>query len=302
MKDQIISWIQGPRNYHQGVAIYYQYGHNNILKQRFNRSKNETTESLLFTELCRLANISENAANALPRKAKSKTIIIASQAQSEYMDDSLLSLMQKLGIDSASLESEGTPENITNADDLTKDAFEGARKVFSELPESSRKIIKMREEFPFLRDDNCPVEIKLLVHDMFNDYDKYREAHKNLTEVPETAEIEELYTLAETAVESFLLNREAWDELEYYKANNEILGKHPIMLDYNKNKEIKELSDIDLTKKVNNVRGYIAKAKTTISEGESKQDATKIEAGNERLKKWTDELTLLLAELELRKK
>ena len=52
-----------------------------------------------------------------------------------------------------------------------KEELENAQSTYSEAPETVRKAIRFREEFPFLRQPDCPDELKVLVADMFSAYD-----------------------------------------------------------------------------------------------------------------------------------
>lgn len=298
MKNQIIAWVQGPRNFYDGVAIYNKYGHNLILKRRF-ANKNETTEILLFSELCKLAGISETQANKFPRLAKNNTVTIE-KPKVEYQDDTLIALMAKLGVTTSDLEAETEPQKIEDAGITAKSAYGVAKRIYTSVPETTKRIIKIREEFPFLKSPDCPIEIKVLVHDMFTEYDKYRDAHLKLTEAPDSAEIGETFAFAQTAVESYLSNRAMWKELEHYKEKNEILGEHPILQEYNQTKELKSLSDIDLNQKLLNVRSYITRAKNKINQAAGNEK--KILEGKESLDKWESVLKLIEAELNSRKK
>lgn len=298
MKAKIIAWIQSPRNFYEGAAIYNIYGHNLILKKRF-ANKNETTEALLLTELCKLAGISEEQAKRYPRFAKSCTITDNKPAV-EYVDDTLLALMDKLGLKTADLEGEDIPGSISGADEKVQAAYTGAKQVYIAIPETTRRVIKIREEFPFLKADDCPVEIKILVHDMFSEYDKYRDAYLKLTAAPEDVKNEELFSLAQTTIESYLSNREMWEELEYYKKHNTILGNHPALQRYAIETELKALSDIDLNQRLLNARSNLTKAKNKIKDANG--DEKKLKAGNDGVVKWDPILKLIETELAARKK
>jgi len=298
MKNKIIAWIQGPRNYYDGVAIYQQHGYNNVLKKRF-ATKNDTTESLLFTKLCELANITEEQANRLPRMAVNRKPIPVVHPIKEYMDDALLQLMEKIGIDTATLEAETIPEDISE-NEIKKAAFAGAQKVYTDLPETTRRVIKIREQYPFLRSKDCPDEIKLLVHEMFNQYDNYREAHQRLVDAPDNTDLQESFDNAMTTVESYLSNRELWDELNYYKEKGEILGKHPLFEQYNREKELKSLTDLELSDKLRNARSNLSKAKNKLEQ--SAGNEKKIKTANEGIEKWSATVDQLNKAIESRKK
>jgi hypothetical protein len=84
---------------------------------------------------------------------------------------------------------------------------------------------RIRDEFPFLRRSDCPVELKILVADMLTAYDAYKLAHDSLFKA-ET--FEQIHKASRDTVENYLENHLIWDELNYYKEKGAILGKHPI--------------------------------------------------------------------------
>lgn len=295
MEKEIKEWLQGSRDFYVGVTLYNKYGHNRVLKNRFS-SKSSTTQALLLTELCKLANLTEDQAQRLPRKAKTKAFEYPkSKVLVSHPDDIVLQLLSQLGVTTSDLESEDVVELLKDKSELDKIAFDTARKEYVELPEVARKTIKIREEFPFLKEDNCPDAIKLLVHDMFTEYDKYRAAHKRLSEAPENEDLDVLFTDAQTTVESYLSNRQIWEELEHYKEHGTILGAHPKLVEYTFQKEIEALDDAELLKKRNNARSNVSKAKKAFEALESDEN-------KDNLSRWEDTLNVISKELDSRKK
>ena len=292
MEKEIKNWLQGSRDYYEGVTLYNKYGHNRVLKQRFS-TKSSTTQALLLTELCKLANITEDQAQRLPRKAKIKPVI--EEPKVKYADDIIFELMKQLGVSSGDLESDSLPESLTGRSEDIHEAYKSAKNTYAEFPDTVRKTIKLREQFPFLNENSCPDELKLLVHDMFTEYDKYRLSHKNLTEAPENTEIEQLFTDAQITVESYLSNRQIWEELEYYKEHGAILGEHPKLAEYLYKKEIAGLDDAGLIQKRSNARANVSKAK-------KKYEAEQNETTQEALNKWSDRLNIIDKEVESRAK
>ena len=60
MKEQIISFLEGPRDYSQGVALYEQFGPNRMLKAKFRQlGECEMTRGTLIEELRKLSGMSE---------------------------------------------------------------------------------------------------------------------------------------------------------------------------------------------------------------------------------------------------
>lgn len=82
---------------------------------------------------------------------------------------------------------------------------------------------RIRSEFPFLSDKNCPDDLKILVADMITAYESYIAAHTELFDVKDE---KEAFEAADKVIENYLDNRAIWDELNHYKVNGKILGKH----------------------------------------------------------------------------
>lgn len=72
-KNEITAWLQGPRDYRQGVALYDACGYNKMLKRRFALDNSQLTQALLVEELRKLAGLTEAQFAALPRFAKKPT-------------------------------------------------------------------------------------------------------------------------------------------------------------------------------------------------------------------------------------
>lgn len=310
MKEQIISYLEGPRDYSQGVALYEQFGPNRMLKAKFRQiGECEMTRGTLIEELRKLSGMSEAEFAGMHRKAHH----IPSKAEQPvspvpvrmYADDLLIALASRLGVTVEKLVSDDfVKERLSQSPDMEqvrglKEELENAQSKYSEAPETVRKAIRFREEFPFLRQPDCPDELKVLVADMFSAYDLYRESHRMLVETPDDVATGETYLWAKTAVENFLENRQMWEELEYYKNNGEILGKAQVMRQAREKQEISSLTDLELSKQLGNAKSNISKGKNEL---EKAPDEEKRAKAMEKTRKWTERKNLLEAEMESRKK
>ena len=90
-----------------------------------------------------------------------------------------------------------------------------------------------------------------------------------------------------------------WEELDYYLANGEILGNLPIFELLKLRKEISDLSDMDLIKKLNTTKPNITKSKKAI---ETAKDAEEKAEAEKRMAKWQQVKSEVEAEIERRKK
>lgn len=135
---------------------------------------------------------------------------------------------------------------------------------------------KMRDEFAFLNEKDCPSELKILVADKMTAYKNYTEAQAKLT-AHANKEIEltedEVSELTKSSVENFEENQNIYNELNHYKETKEILGVHPI---FNKLKMEREVAAMD-NKELHNYIGSSAKFFTVKKQELSKEkDADKI--------------------------
>ncbi len=89
-----------------------------------------------------------------------------------------------------------------------------------------KKTLKLREEFPFLGKKDCPEEYAILVNKMLTAYDDYRHDRDKLYNLDKN-NLEECYQGARDVLDAHILNREIWEELNYYKIHGTILGKLP---------------------------------------------------------------------------
>lgn len=96
-----------------------------------------------------------------------------------------------------------------------------------------------REEFPFLNNSDCPIELKALVTDKFSSFYQYRKLHSQLWDCINRQECADL---ARNILSNYQENRLIYSELDYYKRHGVILGKHPIFKHYNKVAGLRKLS------------------------------------------------------------
>lgn len=305
MKELIIAYLKTHRNFYDGVALYEQFGANRMLKAQFRKiGETEAIKKTLFEELRKLAGLTEQEFKSLKRVAFVAAPRVVPIAPKVYDDDQLLALADKFGITVDELVSDETAEKILSCDEYQdqleelRDELEAAKTKYCQVPEAIKKTIRFREEFRFLNAPDCPDELKVLVADMFSAYDQFRAAHESLVNMPDNASIAEAFKEAQTAVESYLDNREMWDELEYYKEKGEILGKAECLKALVEQKEISSLSDLDLSKQISNARSNISKAKASLQAAENDEDKAKAETN---LSKWESRKSLLETELETRK-
>ncbi len=168
--------------------------------------------------------------------------------------------------------------------------------VFKDAPEDVKQGIKLREEYPFLAEEDCPDEFKILVADKFTALDKFVENRQELKALVATgATNEDLFEIAKKTVGDYELNLDIKEELNYYKDHKEVLGKHPIFAERMLKEKVNGLSPVDLSKRQKNLRSYVSrdeKAFNKMEEGDAKL------AFGQKIEDWKKELHLVDARLE----
>ncbi|MDV2459775.1 hypothetical protein CMT44_05030 [Elizabethkingia anophelis] len=141
--------------------------------------------------------------------------------------------------------------------------------VLQDMNETEKTGFKIYDRYPFLREEDCPNEFKILTADAITAFHNFKEAHTDLFNevvLPENTELtnEEIYAIAAKLLSDFELNREIHAELEYYAENKEILGEHEIFADLKKQRELDALTSADLSRKIGNIASNISKKKTKL--------------------------------------
>lgn len=169
----------------------------------------------------------------------------------------------------------------------------------TEAQETVRKMMRFREQYPFLDSPDCPDVLKILVADMFTAYGNYKAAHARLQALGD-ADAATAAADCETVVNEYLKNREIRDELEYYRENGTILGKAARLREAAAAEDLSNISDVDLIGQLRSAGVQESKAKKAVEEARSKGLSNdKAEAA---LEKWGNRKKTLKAELDRRKK
>ena len=222
-KDLVLDYLAKDRKWASGVQLYYQVGISQNYKRQINSSR-PTASNLrnLYLALARDVGIQE------------------------YKVQHILTLpLNHPNLENYKLKSEenviSVPQNghYNHGGDMVL----SKEQVAEHLKE--RKSLSLREEFKFLSSEECPDEFKILVSDLITDYHKYVKTHENLSNVS----LDELYKEADATVTAYVNNKLAWEELEHYKLNAEILGLHPLFKYKEKTDKFKDMSLEDLVKK-----------------------------------------------------
>lgn len=268
MKEEIKKYLQGPRDYREGVSLYQKYGINLRLKKQFAVNETAATRAIMIEELRKLAAMTEAEFKNLPRLA---------------------------------LMSESAPKTDVEKQHIAP--VENPEKVTEPIPatETQKKIIRFRENFPFLNQPDCPDSLKILVADMFTSFGNYKNSLEKLYALGDR-ESEEAARLCETTVEEYLKNREIWDELEYYKEHGKILGKAAKFRELEKAEELSKLTDVELVNKRRSAEVNISKRKKALEVALDAHEEDKMAKERAALSSWQEKKEAIDRELEARKK
>ncbi|WP_298119355.1 hypothetical protein [Flavobacterium sp.] len=200
----------------------------------------------------------------------------------------------------------GTPVVAINAKkQFLNELSEKAAAVISSVTGENFEGIKVedfqnvREEFPFLNEDNCPDVMLIVVGKRITAFKKYQALHAKLQEVnegkhPETTEEEKLQ-LAKDAEAAFAENRLCWEELKHYDTNKTFLGKHPVFYESNIKNEVDLMTNEELIKfKSSSVKYFSTNKKDLITFAGNTE---KVEAINKRIADREFKLSLVNAKL-----
>lgn len=180
--------------------------------------------------------------------------------------------------------------------------------VFDQAPDEVKEAIKLRDEFPFLDDRDCPEEMYILVGKKIAHYKAYVKAHENLLVTikdtdkdasPIAMTSEEVTALALQAVEDFTINQDIYNELNHYNETGKILGSHPIFIERKLKESIDALTVEKATKRISNLDNYIRRDQKNAEKATTDKDKEKYLL---KVKTWKVELGLIKAKFNFSNK
>ncbi len=246
MKEEIIKFLEYDRSYNGAIALYSKFGRNALFLRQMNlKGETEKTKEALFYELFKLTGLSGKDYH----KIMNTPVLSKAETAVSVDNESAVSAFSATS-SSDPADSLGDPQNNLNL-------------LLDKAPLEFAKSLKLRQEFPFLKEQNCPNELKILVADMLTAYYNYVEAHPKLL-LAESAE--DISALAGTVVENYLENRSIWEELNYYKENGVILGEHPKLKELAFRNEIADMTTPELIKLKDNLYNKITRTKKQITD------------------------------------
>lgn len=170
-------------------------------------------------------------------------------------------------------------EQRTKSKDETKDVFS---KVLQNMNDEEKKGFKLFAQYPFLRNEDCPDEFKILTADSITAFHNYNTTHTELFNKVanvENTELdnEEIYKIASGLLENFELNHDIHAELEHYQKTGEILGNHEIFADLRRERSFNDIPDLELKQKIKNIGDQITRAKKGLKMSKSPEKIAELE-------------------------
>ena len=170
---------------------------------------------------------------------------------------------------------------------VNKARIESRADIIAKNHESNRKEqYRVRTQWPFLSDPECPPELKLLISDKITIYTNCVKTYESLSDAQENDLCNKLRIL----VTNFVDNHKIYQELQHYKKTNTTLGEHPIFAQIRRIKDLRNLNTIELFKKKKNIENNLWRTKAKLKK-EKRDDL--VRQRNEKIK----ELQMQLAEV-----
>ena len=149
------------------------------------------------------------------------------------------------------------------------------------LPQEVKASIKLRDQFPFLRQADCPDVLKVLVSDLISAYDTFKSAQPKLHDALDAQTAKKL---VDTIKDNYVANKQAYAELEHYKNTSTILGEHPLFERLALKEEITKMATLELTKKIHSLT-------TNINRNTTKGNGALVDRDTDLLKHAEDQLS-----------
>lgn len=133
---------------------------------------------------------------------------------------------------------------------------------YSEAPNDVKDGLKLRAEFSFLSEQDCPDKLKILVSDKFTALENFQAAHSEIQKMVSAGYTDGLLELGKAAVENWELNQLIYDELNHYQDHGEVLGVHKIFEDEKLQRRVAAIKNVDLIQSRANLRSRISQEKS----------------------------------------
>ena len=132
------------------------------------------------------------------------------------------------------------------------------------LPDLALPRRRLRDDVPFLREPDCPAELKVLVADKITVYERYVQAHECLYDC---TTLEKRYLTAREAIVNFQENRAIFAELDHYRETHTLLGRHRIFDQMREQRRLRSLNIVELIAQQRRLKSAIWRIDDEIRKG-----------------------------------
>lgn len=168
------------------------------------------------------------------------------------------------------IKSESLPTDLESSDDSNVEDIKT-------LPGEEQSL---REEFPFLNDEDCPEIMYVVVGKRIAAHKRYESLHALLQQIEagtfEGTEEQKL-TIVQDTEAAFAENRALWEELNHYAEKGEILGKHELFRQNQLKKEVDEMSKEELVKFIPSSATFFSRKKSELAKAKDADKIAKIQ-------------------------
>lgn len=182
-------------------------------------------------------------------------------------------------------------------EDSSLDQFkEELKSVFKQAEDPVKEYVSLFDQFPFLKDDDCPNELKILVNDKRIAYENVKTARKELIgklfpeKGQEAASNDEIFTIAKEVIGNFTINQDIFKELNYYAEHKEVLGKHPLLEDLKLHQDVSDMSIGEATVRKTNLNNYIRRDTKSLNSAKTEKTKKKYK---KKVSDWEKEMILV---------
>lgn len=158
---------------------------------------------------------------------------------------------------------------------------------------------RFRDDWPFLSDPSCPMELKVLASDKISAYHNYCDLHEKLFDC--TTE-KEAFETAKNLLENYRQNRIILSEFAYYREHGSILGKHPIFKESKMLRRYQAMTDFELFSNQKRLEGAIWRIKSEIAKGDKPHLLSKREARLRQKQRELETVVSMIQEIQNRRK
>ena len=141
-----------------------------------------------------------------------------------------------------------------------------------ELSHTTKESIKLRHQFPFLKEKDCPRVLHLLVADLITAHEEFITKqpllHENTTQ-------EQMKSLVVDVQASYIEKKEIFKELDYFGKTGSLLKEHALFKKLEEEERIKKMNALDLAKKSSNLTSNINRNKSKFNASKNETDKLK---------------------------